>query len=126
MNWPKNQKSVLGEPLAVCSMSPRTGFTRNGCCETGPGDFGLHTVCIRATEEFLEFSKASGNDLSTPVGQFQFPGLKEGDRWCLCAARWKEAFDAGAAPRVVLRATHESVLEIIEFADLKSHAIDLS
>ena len=103
-----------------------TGFTRNGCCETGPGDFGSHTVCIQATEAFLAFSKARGNDLSTPIPAFQFPGLKEGDRWCLCAARWQEALDAGMAPRVVLRATHESVLEIIDFADLKAHAIDLS
>ena len=126
IEWPKNQQSVLGEPLEVCSLSPVTGFTRSGCCETGPGDIGLHTVCILATDAFLAFSKARGNDLSTPVPEFHFPGLKEGDRWCLCAARWKEAFDAGMAPRVVLRATHESVLEMIEFADLKSHAIDLS
>ena len=126
IEWPQNQQSVLGEPLEVCSLSPVTGFTRSGCCETGPGDIGLHTVCVLATDDFLAFSKARGNDLSTPVPEFHFPGLKEGDRWCLCAARWKEAFDAGMAPRVVLRATHESVLEMIEFADLKSHAIDLS
>ena len=126
IEWPQNQQSVLGEPLEVCSLSPVTGFTRSGCCETGPGDIGLHTVCILATDDFLAFSKARGNDLSTPVPEFHFPGLKEGDRWCLCAARWKEAFDAGMAPRVVLRATHESVLEMIAFADLKSHAIDLS
>ncbi len=126
IEWPQNQQSVLGEPLEVCSLSPVTGFTRSGCCETGPGDIGQHTVCILATDDFLAFSKARGNDLSTPVPEFHFPGLKEGDRWCLCAARWKEAFDAGMAPRVVLRATHESVLEMIEFADLKSHAIDLS
>ena len=107
-------------------MSPMTGFMRNGCCETGPGDVGSHTVCIQATDEFLEFSKARGNDLSTPIPEFQFPGVKEGDRWCLCAARWKEALDAGMAPKVVMRATHESTLEIIDFADLKAHAIDLS
>ena len=126
ISWPENQQSVLGEPLEVCSVSPMTGFLRNGCCETGPGDVGAHTVCIRATEAFLEFSKARGNDLSTPIPAFQFPGLKEGDRWCLCALRWKEALDAGMAPQVVLRATHESVLEIIDFADLKAYAIDLS
>ena len=103
-----------------------TGFVRNGCCETGPGDLGSHTVCIQATAAFLEFSKARGNDLSTPVPAFEFPGVKEGDRWCLCAARWQEAFDAGMAPKVVLRATHERALEIIAFADLKAHAIDLS
>ena len=126
LHWPENQRSVLGEPLEVCSLSPMTGFVRNGCCETGPGDVGSHTVCIQATDVFLEFSKARGNDLSTPVPAFEFPGVKEGDRWCLCAARWKEALDAGMAPKVVLRATHESVLEIIDFADLKAHAIDLS
>lgn len=125
MNWPQNQKSVLGEPLEICSTSPLTGFIRNGCCETGPGDAGSHTVCIRATDAFLQFSKSRGNDLSTPMPQYQFPGLKEGDRWCLCAARWREAFEAGAAPRVVLRATHERALEIIALADLKAHAIDL-
>lgn len=107
-------------------MSPMTGFVRNGCCETGPGDAGSHTVCIRATAAFLEFSKARGNDLSTPIPEFQFPGLKEGDRWCLCAARWKEALEAGMAPQVVMRATHERALEIIDFADLKSHALDMS
>ncbi|CAJ2377010.1 MAG: DUF2237 domain-containing protein [Gammaproteobacteria bacterium] len=126
MNWPKNQKSVLGEPLEICSTSPMTGFIRNGCCETGPGDLGSHTVCIQATEEFLQFSKERGNDLSTPVPEFQFPGLREGDRWCLCAARWREAFEAGMAPRVVLRATHARALEIIPLADLKARAIDLS
>ena len=126
MNWPENQKSVLGEPLEICSTSPMTGFIRNGCCETGPGDLGSHTVCIQATEEFLQFSKERGNDLSTPVPEFQFPGLREGDRWCLCAARWREAFEAGMAPRVVLRATHARALEIIPLADLKALAIDLS
>lgn len=126
LQWPANQKSVLGEPLEVCSLSPMTGFIRNGCCETGPGDVGCHTVCIQATDEFLAFSKARGNDLSTPVPAFQFPGLKAGDRWCLCAARWKEALDAGHAPKVVLRATHEIVLQLVDFADLKAHAIDLS
>lgn len=126
MNWVQNQKSVLGEPLEVCSVSPMTGFIRNGCCETGSDDIGSHTVCIQATAEFLAFSKAQGNDLSTPIHEFEFTGLKEGDRWCLCAARWQEACDAGIAPPVVLRATHENALEIINFSDLKAHAIDLS
>ncbi|MGR3984219.1 MAG: DUF2237 domain-containing protein [Gammaproteobacteria bacterium] len=126
MNWPQNQKSVLGEPLETCSTSPLTGFVRNGCCETGPADAGSHTVCIRATDEFLQYSKSRGNDLSTPMPAYQFAGLREGDRWCLCAARWREAFEAGMAPRVVLRATHERALEIIPLADLKAHAIDLS
>ena len=107
-------------------MTPLTGFVRNGCCETGPGDVGAHTVCIHATAEFLAFSKSRGNDLTAPMPEFNFPGLKPGDRWCLCAARWKEAFDAGCAPKVVLRATHESVLKLIDFADLKVNALDLS
>ncbi len=124
--WPEDQRSVLGEPLAVCSSAPMTGFTRSGCCETGPGDIGSHTVCILATAAFLEFSAARGNDLSTPIPQLHFAGLKDGDRWCLCAARWKEALEAGMAPPVVMRATHESALTMIDFADLKAHAIDLS
>jgi uncharacterized protein (DUF2237 family) len=126
MSWPENQMSVLQEPLEPCSTSPMTGFTRNGCCETGPEDVGSHTVCIQATEEFLEFSKSNGNDLSTPRPEFGFSGLKEGDRWCLCAMRWVEALQAGAAPRVIMRATHESALEMIAFVDLKDHALDLS
>ncbi len=125
-DWPKNQQSVLGEPLEVCSTSPLTGFTRNGCCETGTEDVGAHTVCIEATAEFLKFSKLRGNDLSTPMPRAQFPGLMAGDRWCLCAARWKEALAAGAAPKVVMRATHASVLDVVSFAELKAHAIDLS
>jgi uncharacterized protein (DUF2237 family) len=119
-------KNVLGEPLDVCSLSPRTGFTRSGACETGPQDFGSHTVCTQVTQEFLAFSRARGNDLTTPVPQFDFPGLKPGDRWCLCAARWKEAFDAGCSPRVVLRATHARALEIVSLDALKARAIDLS
>ncbi len=121
-----NPKNVLGDPLEVCSMRPLTGFTRSGCCETGPEDVGSHTVCARVTQEFLSFSQSRGNDLSTPVPEFGFPGLKPGDRWCLCAARWKEALDAGSAPRVVLRATHERALEILSIEDLKAHAIDLN
>ena len=126
MNWPQNQQSVLQEPLEPCSMDPMTGFTRNGCCETGPEDVGSHTVCVQVTEEFLEFSKAAGNDLSTPRPEFGFRGLKPGDRWCLCALRWAEALEAGAAPKVIMRSTNEKALEVIEFADLSKHALDLS
>ena len=103
-----------------------TGFLRNGCCDTGPEDVGSHTVCAVMTAEFLEYSKAAGNDLSTPVPEFGFAGLKPGDRWCLCAPRWQQAFVAGQAPRVVLRATHESALQYCSLADLKRHAIDLA
>ena len=123
MNHPKN---VLGEPLESCSLDPRTGFTRSGSCETGPEDLGSHTVCVKVTREFLDFSRARGNDLATPVPDFGFPGLKPGDRWCLCALRWQEALQAGVAPRVMLRATHERALEVVAFADLKAHALDLS
>jgi uncharacterized protein len=122
----ETQKNVFGEPLEVCSLSPRTGFYRTGCCDTGPEDFGVHTVCTEVTAEFLAFSKSRGNDLSTPRPEFDFPGLESGDRWCLCAARWQEALEAGAAPKVVLTATHERTLEIVEFADLKKHALDLA
>jgi uncharacterized protein (DUF2237 family) len=101
-----------------------TGFYRNGCCDTGPGDFGLHTVCVEVTAEFLEFSASRGNDLSTPNPLFDFPGLMPGDRWCLCAERWKEAFDAGMAPRVVLEATHISTLEFVDLDDLRRWAVE--
>lgn len=121
----KSPRNVLGEPLELCSLTPRTGFTRSGACETGTEDVGSHTVCTQVTNEFLAFSRARGNDLSTPVPQFGFPGLKAGDRWCLCAARWKEAYDAGQAPRVVLTATHERALEVIPLEALKAHALDL-
>ena len=100
-----------------------TGFYRNGCCETGPHDLGLHTVCAVMTDEFLAFSKARGNDLSTPRPELAFPGLKAGDRWCLCAGRWKEALDAGMAPQVVLAATHEEMLAIVPLGVLKDHAV---
>ena len=120
------QVNVFGEPLATCSINPVTGWYRSGCCETDDQDFGSHTVCVVVTEEFLEFSKARGNDLSTPQPQSGFPGLEPGDRWCLCAARWLEAHQAGRAPRVYLRATHRRALEIVELADLKASAIDLS
>ena len=120
------QRNVFGEPLEACSGNPLTGFFRDGCCNTGPQDVGSHTVCAVRTNEFLAFSKAAGNDLSTRVPQFAFPGLKAGDRWCLCAARWQQAFEAGMAPRVVLAATHERALEIVALQDLKRFAIDLS
>ena len=103
-----------------------TGFFRDGSCRTCPEDTGLHTVCVIVTERFLAFSKSRGNDLSTPHPQWQFPGLKPGDRWCLCAARWLEAWQAGRAPRVHLKATHRRALEIVELSALKSHAIDLA
>lgn len=120
------QKNVYGEPLQVCSTMPLTGFTRNGSCETGPQDVGSHTVCVQVTQEFLEFSKAQGNDLITPVPEFAFPGLKSGDRWCVCAARWKEALDAGCPPKVLMLSTHEKVTEIIDLTTLRQHAIDIS
>jgi len=119
-------KNVFGEELELCSNSPPTGFTRNGCCDRGPEDPGSHTVFAQVTKEFLEFSKSRGNDLSTPVPEFGFQGLKPGDRWCLCAARWQEALEAGTAPAVVLLGTHQAALEIVELEDLKKHAIDLS
>ena len=117
--------NVLGEPLLPCSDDPLTGFFRDGCCNTAPEDLGLHVVCIRATSEFLEFSKSRGNDLSTPMPEFGFAGLKAGDQWCLCAARWQEALQADAAPKVVLMATHAAALRIVKLADLKRFALDL-
>jgi uncharacterized protein (DUF2237 family) len=120
------QLNVFGEPVATCSLAPRTGFFRDGCCHTGPEDVGLHTVCVEVTAAFLRFSKARGNDLSTPQPELDFPGLEPGDRWCLCAARWQEALQAGCAPRVVLAATHEATLDIVDLADLKKHALDLA
>ena len=118
----RDARNVLGEPLGSCSMDPVTGFFRNGCCETGPEDVGMHTVCAVMTAEFLAFSMQVGNDLSTPRPEFGFPGLRPGDRWCLCAPRWKEALDAGVAPPVVLDATHEEVLAITPLGVLKDHA----
>lgn len=120
------QRNVLGGPLGRCSDRPLTGFFRDGCCNTNEEDIGSHTVCVVLTTEFLEFSKASGNDLSTPHPEFDFPGLKPGDRWCLCAARWREALQAGKAPRVLLNATNEAVLLIVSLDDLKASAIDLN
>jgi uncharacterized protein (DUF2237 family) len=116
-------KNVLGGELEGCSTSPLTGFFRDGCCNTGPEDLGSHTVCTQVTEDFLDFSLSQGNDLLTPMPQYGFPGLKPGDHWCLCASRWAEALDAGAPPRVVLAATHERALDILDLDDLKSHGI---
>jgi len=118
-------KNVLGGKLEICSSSPKTGFYRDGCCNTGDEDLGRHCVCAEMTEEFLAFSRAAGNDLSTPAPQIGFPGLQPGDRWCVCAARWKEAFDAGVAPPVVLSATHEAALEVTSLEELQQHALDL-
>ncbi|MDZ4790956.1 MAG: DUF2237 domain-containing protein [Hyphomicrobiales bacterium] len=120
------QKNVFGEPLSDCSTNPLTGFFRNGCCDTGKEDFGSHSVCAVMTEDFLTFSRAAGNDLSTAVPEFDFPGLNPGDRWCLCAARWQQAFKAGKAPKVALAATNVAALKIVALEDLKRHAIDLS
>jgi uncharacterized protein (DUF2237 family) len=114
-------KNVLGGELEPCSFNPVTGFYRDGCCHTGADDAGAHVVCARVTAPFLEFSQAAGNDLSTP--QFGFAGLQPGDQWCLCAARWQEAFEAGAAPDVVLEATHMRALEWVNLDDLRRHAV---
>jgi hypothetical protein len=117
-----NASNVLGTPLEVCSRSPITGFFRDGCCNTGAGDFGAHLVCAVMTDDFLAFSKTQGNDLSTPMPNYDFPGLVAGDRWCLCASRWKEALDAGKAPKVVLAATHASALEYASLDELKQYS----
>ncbi len=117
-------RNVLGGKLATCCTDPMTGFHRNGKCETGPQDAGIHVVCARVTQEFLEFSRAQGNDLMSPNLAFGFPGLKSGDGWCLCAARWKEAFDAGVAPPVRLVATHEATLRYVALEELMAHALD--
>lgn len=119
-------RNVLGGPLATCCCNPMTGFFRTGKCETGPEDLGSHTVCARMTAEFLTFSRSCGNDLSTPMPAYGFPGLKPGDCWCLCAARWQEALEAGCAPVVVLAATHEAALDVVSLEDLKSHAIEMA
>ncbi len=115
--------NVLGSELEPCSTDPMTGFTRSGCCEQHPQDGGFHIVCAVVTNDFLRFSKAQGNDLSTPRPEYGFPGLVAGDRWCLCASRWVEALDAGVAPKVVLEATHAQALEWIDIGDLRAHAI---
>ena len=118
--------NVFGEELSGCSDRPKTGFFRDGCCNTSDDDVGSHTVCVEVTKDFLEFSRFRGNDLSTPRPEFQFPGLKPGDRWCLCAARWLEAHKNGMAPRVVLKGTHERALEVVSFDLLKKFAVDLN
>ncbi len=116
-------KNVLGTELQTCSTDPMTGFFRDGCCNTGREDMGLHLVCTEVTADFLEFSQRAGNDLSTPVPQWGFPGLQPGDRWCLCVERWKEAFEAGRAAPVVLEATHMSALEFVDLETLQSFAV---
>lgn len=116
-------KNVLGTELKVCCTSPMTGFYRDGKCNTGGGDFGAHVVCAQMTEEFLAFTQSQGNDLSTPAPMFNFPGLKPGDRWCLCAPRWKEAMDAGVAPPVVLESTHASALEYVSLSELQIYGM---
>lgn len=116
--------NVLGTELTACCHDPLTGFYRDGYCRTGAGDHGVHTVCAIMTAEFLEFSLSRGNDLVTPHPEYHFPGLKPGDRWCLCVSRWAEAFDAGLAPPVVLEATHSSALEFVDLKDLQSHATE--
>lgn len=118
--------NVFGEPLESCSDRPRTGFYRDGCCNTGTEDVGSHTVCVEVTQAFLEFSRFRGNDLSTPIPEFGFPGLQPGDRWCLCAARWLEAHQHDVAPRVFLRGTHARALEIVPLPLLKQFAVDLN
>ena len=121
-----DDKNVLGGTLMPCSTSPRTGFYRDGCCNTGPEDVGLHVVCAQVTAAFLAFARGRGNDLVTPAPEFGFPGLKSGDRWCVCAGTWREAFEAGVAPPVVLAATHEETLAVIPLDALKQHGLDLN
>jgi uncharacterized protein len=118
--------NVLGGELKPCSTDPVTGFYRDGCCNTGPDDLGSHTVCILASKEFLEYSRFRGNDLSTPHPEFGFPGVKPGERWCLCAARWLEAYEQDMAPKIYLQSTHAKALEIVSIDKLKKHAIDLN
>ena len=118
--------NVFGEPLEDCSKAPLAGFFRDGCCNTSDDDLGSHTVCVRVTREFLDFSLSRGNDLTTPHPEFEFPGLRPGDRWCLCAARWLEAYQHGAAPRVMLKATHARALEVVPLTLLSKYAADLN
>lgn len=117
-------KNVIGEPLQSCCTDPMTGFYRNGFCETGREDYGTHVVCARMTEEFLTYTKSRGNDLSTPVPEYRFPGLEPGDGWCLCALRWREALEAGVAPPVYLESTHQKALDYIRLEDLKAHEVE--
>jgi len=118
--------NVFDEPLQDCSHDPVTGFYRDGCCNTGKQDIGSHTVCVRVTKKFLEYSRFRGNDLTTPMPDFGFPGLQPGDRWCLCASRWLEAFEQNMAPRVFLASTHKRVLELVPLEKLKQHAADIN
>lgn len=118
-----NSRNVFGQELQICGTAPMTGFLRNGKCDTSSQDYGVHVVCARLTTEFLAFTKAQGNDLSTPISAYGFPGLQSGDRWCLCATRWQEALDAGCAPPVVLESTNEEVLKYIPLAILEQHSI---
>lgn len=118
-------KNVLGGALECCCMQPLTGFYRDGCCNTGQQDFGLHIVCVEMTNQFLQYCKSVGNDLSTPRPEYDFPGLKAGDRWCLCAQRWVEAYSEGVAPRLYLRSTHEKMLEFVSLEVLASYGLDV-
>lgn len=120
------QKNVLGEPLEVCGENPITGYFRDGCCNTDTSDVGSHTVCTKVTNDFLEFSKNQGNDLSTPRPEYGFDGLKDGDAWCLCADRWLEAYQNGVAPKIKLKSTNIKALEIIDLDYLKDHSVDIS
>jgi len=120
------QKNVYGEDLELCSTRPLTGYKRTGNCETEAQDIGAHTVCVQVTRQCLDFSRSRGNDLVTPIPEFDFPGLQPGDRWCVCAERWKEALEADCAPKVVIRATHERVIDTVSMETLRRHAIDLS
>jgi hypothetical protein len=121
----EKSNNVLGNALETCCTSPMTGFYRNGSCETGPNDVGTHVVCAEVTQEFLEYTRSRGNDLTSPSPHHGFPGLKPGDRWCLCVSRWKEALDAGVAPPVVLEATHEATLKYVSLQELKKHAVPI-
>ena len=116
-------KNVLGTPIQTCSTAPMTGFYRNGCCDTGEDDHGLHLVCTQVTAAFLAHQRSVGNDISTPMPHYGFPGLKPGDRWCVCVTRWKQSLEAGVAAPVHLEATHMSALEYVDLADLKKHAV---
>ena len=122
----KESLNVFGEPLKECSNSPKTGFFRNGCCDTSDEDVGSHTVCVIMTEDFLKYSTSVGNDLSTPMPAIGFPGLNPGDNWCLCAPRWQQAYEAGSAPKVLLSATHQGALEYVDLENLKNFAVDIN
>ncbi len=122
-NISSRPKNVLGTELQCCCTSPRTGFYRDGFCQTGPMDYGSHTVCAEVTAAFLEFSRSRGNDLTTPIPAYEFPGLKPGDRWCLCVSRWKEAYDAGVPPAVILEACHEKALAVVSLEQLEQHRL---